>query len=98
MFHASEIGEKVGFPLASKVKALMTRATTRTSIRSGAFPARSRRKRTKLNEAAGCFGAMGKVATACWRDCSDDGRATDARCCFGKGDLADRVLSARNRS
>ena len=25
-----------------------------------------------LNEAAGCFGAMGIVATACWRDYSDD--------------------------
>lgn len=48
--------------------------------------------------AYGCFGALGKVATAWWRDCSDDGRAIDAKRCFGKEDLADRVLSARNRS
>jgi hypothetical protein len=51
-----------------------------------------------LNEAAGCFGAMGKVATACWRDGPDDGRATDAKRCFDEEDLADWVLNARNRA
>ena len=59
MFHASEIGEKVGFPLASKVKARMTRATTRTSIRSGAFPARSRRKRTNFAFPSGIVVRLG---------------------------------------
>src|SRR5437899_5717199 len=51
-----------------------------------------------LNEAAGCFGAMGKVATARWRDCTDDGRATAAKRCLGEEELADRVLNVRNRS
>jgi hypothetical protein len=51
-----------------------------------------------LNEAAGCFGAIGKVGTACWRDCSDDGRAIDAKRRFGEEDMADCVLNASNRS
>jgi hypothetical protein len=51
-----------------------------------------------LNESAGCFGAMGKAATACWRDCSDDGRAIGAKRRFGEEDLAERVLNANNRS
>ncbi|HEX5232449.1 MAG TPA: hypothetical protein VFW56_09445 [Bradyrhizobium sp.] len=51
-----------------------------------------------LNEAAGCFDAMGKVARAWWRDCSDGGRAIDAKRCFGKDDPADRVLGARSTS
>jgi hypothetical protein len=51
-----------------------------------------------LNEAAGCFGAMGEVATACWRDCSGDGCAIDVKCRFGEEDLADWVLNANNRS
>ena len=51
-----------------------------------------------LNEAAGCFGAMGKAATARWQDCSGDGRATDAKRCFGKEDLAYRVRRPRSRS
>ena len=51
-----------------------------------------------LNEAAGCFGAMGKVATACRRDCSDDGCAIDVKRRFGEEDLADWVLNANNRS
>ena len=45
-----------------------------------------------LNEAAGCFCAMEKVATACWRDYSDDGRATDAKRCFGEEDLGGSSL------
>jgi hypothetical protein len=41
---------------------------------------------------------MGIAATACWRDDSDDSCVTDAKSCFGKDDLADRVLGATSTS
>ncbi len=76
--------------------------------REGSVRSRAHRRRGRdrehdliaagLNEAAGCFGAMGKVTAACWRGCSDDGRAVDARRRFGEEDLADWVLNASNRS
>ena len=52
----------------------------------------------ELNEGACCSGAMGKVARACWRDCSDDSRVTAAKGCFGEEEAADWVLSARHGS
>jgi hypothetical protein len=51
-----------------------------------------------LNEAAVVFGIMGIVATACRRDCSFDGFATDAKRCLAQEDFAYPVLRARNRS
>jgi hypothetical protein len=66
---------------------LQIRGNLEGSVRSLAHRRRGRDREhdlieAGLNEAAGCFGAMGRVATACWRDRSDDGSATDAKRCW----------------
>jgi hypothetical protein len=72
--------------------------SVRSRSRNGAARTCARPHRSRIERSRGLFGAMGIVATACWRDCSDDSRTTAAKRCFGEEALADRVLNARSRS
>lgn len=62
----------------------------------GAAATYARPHRSRIERSRGKLGTIGKVVKACWRDCSDDSRATAAKRYFGEENLADRVLYARN--